>query len=964
MKGFSLKHTGTATAILMTTLFFATTYSSARTTLVSIAVTPTKVSIAVGLTQQFVAIGTYSDGSTKSLTKNVNWSSSNTVIATINAAGLARGRAVGSVSVTARYNGLVGSASLQVATAVLQSIKVTPTSASILVGQNQQFAASGTFSDGSTANITNSVTWTSSSPTVATVSITGLAFGVAAGRTTVTAVSGSISGTATLSVSVPVLLSIVITPANPSVPLGQTVQFTATGTYSDGGTQNLSSTAVWSSSAPGIANVSSAGLANSAGVGSTTITASVGTVSGQTILTVSPAALVGLSITPISAAVPLGTGQQFAATGTFTDGSVQNVTSGVTWVSSATSVATINTRGFATSAGIGSTSILASSGSIISNTAALTVLPAALQSIVVSPANISIALGTNQQLTATGTYSDGSTQDLTHAATWSSSASTVATISSAGLANSMGLGGTTISANSGSITGATTLTVAPAQLVSIAITPAIPSIPLGTTQQFTATGTFTDRTTQDLTTSVRWSSSDATVATVSNTDSTNGLASSLGTGTSNIMATFGAVSGATVLTVTPAILVSVTVSPSNVRIAPGTTQRYTATGVYSDSTSKDLTNTVAWTSSAPAIATIDETGMAYTVTAGDTSITASLGGITGATTLIVTESVLLSITVSPDAPSIPLGTTQQFSASGSYSDGSSQDITASVRWSSSDATLSTISNTGATVGLASSLAAGSVTITATLGTVSGTASLSITPAQLLSLGLSPLNPTIALGQSQQFTATGSYTDQSTRDVTTNANWSSSSATVAVVSNSTGSHGLATSSGVGSTTITATMGPTSASTLLAVGKAKLVSISVRPAGSSIPLGTVQQFTAVGTYTDSTTADLTGLASWSSSQTTVATISSSGNATSAGQGFTVITATYDGISGNANLTVGAPLVVAIKVSPTMPSIMLGTSQQFTATATYSDSSTLNVTNVASWTSSFPSVAAVNSSVSRQV
>lgn len=959
MKGFSLKHTRTATAVLMAALFFATTHSLAKPTLVSIAVTPSNASFAVGDTQQFAATGTFTDGSSKNLTKNVNWSMSNTVVATISAAGLATGRSVGSVTVMAKYNGAVGSASLQVLAAVLTSIKVTPTSASISVGQTQQFAATGTFSDGSTTNLTSTVMWTSSSPTVAAVGTTGLARGVAAGSTTVTAASGLISGNATLSVSVPALISIAITPSNPSVPLGQTVQLTATGTYSDGGTQNLTSSAIWSSSALGITTVSSTGLANSYGVGSATITASLDGVSGQTILTVSPSTLVSVLISPITASIPLGAGQQFAASGTFTDGNVQNVTGAVIWSSTAPSVATINTMGLATSTGTGATSILASSGSIISNAASLTTLPAALQSIAVSPANPSIAMGTNQLFMATGTYSDGSTQDLSSVVTWSSSLSTVAAISPAGLARSVDVGSTTISANSGSITGLTTLTVAPAQLVSIAITPAIPSIPLGTRQQFTATGTFTDQTTQDVTSSVRWSSSDATVATVSNGDTTHGVASSLETGTTNIMASFGSVSGATVLTVTPAILVSVTVSPWNARIAPGNKQQYTAIGVYSDSTTQILTSTVAWSSATPGVATINETGMANTVSAGDTLITASEGGITGSTTLTVTETVLLFITVSPNAPSIPLGMTQQFAASGTYSDGTSQEVTASVHWSSSDATISTISNSSPSIGLASSLAAGPVTITATLGTVSGTALLTITPAQLVSLGLWPLNPTIALGQSQQFTATGSYTDQSTRDVTTNASWSSSSATVAVVNNSTGSQGLATSSGVGSTTITATMGATSASTMLVVGSARLVSISVSPASASVPLGNGQQFTALARYTDSTTSDLTNLATWSSSLKTVATISSSGNAISTGQGSAIISASYGGISGIATLVVTAPLVVGVKVSPIMPSIMLSTSQQFTATATYSDSSTQSVTNAASWTSSYPSVATVNSS-----
>ena len=123
----------------------------------------------------------------------------------------------------------------------------------------------------------------------------------------------------------------------------------------------------------------------------------------------------------------------------------------------------------------------------------LTVTPAALLSIAVTPTNPSIALGTDQQFTATGTYSDSSTQDRTTSVTWSSSSVGVASVSNAsgteGLATSASIGGTTITAtDSGTgVNGSTVLTVTPATLVSIAVTPASPSIALGTDQQFSAT---------------------------------------------------------------------------------------------------------------------------------------------------------------------------------------------------------------------------------------------------------------------------------------------------------------------------------------------------------------------------------------------------------------------------------------------------------------------------------------------
>jgi len=138
---------------------------------------------------------------------------------------------------------------------------------------------------------------------------------------------------------------------------------------------------------------------------------------------------------------------------------------------------------------------------------------------------------------------------VTAAVTWSSSDTTIATISNAsgsnGLATSVSQGTVTVSATLSTISGSTGLTVTPAALVSIAVIPANSSIANGTGQQFAATGTYTDNSTQPLTASVNWSSSDTTVVSISNTTGSNGLASSVGQGSATISATLGTISGST-----------------------------------------------------------------------------------------------------------------------------------------------------------------------------------------------------------------------------------------------------------------------------------------------------------------------------------------------------------------------------------------------------------------------------------
>src|SRR5205814_185492 len=178
--------------------------------------------------------------------------------------------------------------------------------------------------------------------------------------------------------------------------------------------------------------------------------------------------------------------------------------------------------------------------------------------------------------------------EMSNSVSWSSSNTSVATVTSGGLATGGAQGGRQISA-SGGVTGSTTLTVGPATLASIAITPANPSIPKGTTQQFTATGTYSDGSTVEMTDSVSWSSSDTSVATITS----GGLATSITQGSSTISAS-GGVTGSTTLTVGPATLVSIAVTPANPSIPKGTTQQLTATGTYSDGSTQDLTGSATW----------------------------------------------------------------------------------------------------------------------------------------------------------------------------------------------------------------------------------------------------------------------------------------------------------------------------------------------------------------------------------
>ncbi len=358
----------------------------------------------------------------------------------------------------------------------------------------------------------------------------------------------------------------------------------------------------------------------------------------------------------------------------------------------------------------------------------------------------------------------------------------------------------------------------PSALLSLEVSPADPSIALGTTQQFKATGVFSDNTTRDMTASVTWSLSNEAVASISNDVVSKGLARSLSTGTTKVTAASGSVSGSTSLTVTAATLVSIEVTPKNPASAAGASQQFKATGTFTDNSTQDVTSLVTWSSSDPSIATISNDtaskGSAHALSAGTTTVTATSGDIFGSTSFRVTAASLVTLDITPKDPTVIKGMTRQFKATGTFTDNSSQDMTSVAAWSSSDPSIASISNAAGSQGLATSLSGGTTSITATFGNITCQTTMTVTTVTLVSIKVAPVNPVANFGATIQFKATGIYSDKSSGDITTVVTWSSSDNSIATISNAPGTKGLATTDHMfGRTTITATLGTISGSTLL-------------------------------------------------------------------------------------------------------------------------------------------------------
>ncbi len=691
-------------------------------TLHSITVTSNLTSNAMGLSEQLVATGNFTDGSSSVMTNSVTWSSSDATTIQVTANGLATGLRQGAASITATQGSLSASFSLTVTPATLASISVTPGGTDVASGLTRQLVANGTYTDGTSKVIATGLTWSSSSAAVASVdTATGLATGRSPGATSVTATVGSIAGMTTLNVTAAVLQSITLTAPASSVAAGLNEQLAATGIFSDGSAQLLTTGLAWASST-NYSAVTRSGVVTGISAGDSTITASMNGISGSVRIVTTAAVLQSIAITPVSPSIAAGLTTSLVVTGSYSDGSLAHVASGVSWTSASLSIANVVSTGVATGIGRGVATLTASVGSI-SSSVTLTVLPPVISSIRVSPPSASLPKGLTQAMTATATYSDGSQGTLSSGVGWTSSTPNVATVSGTGVLTGQSVGSTTLTATVSSISGTTTLNVIAAILQSIAVSAPDSSVAAGLSEQLTATGIYSDNSTLPLTTSVTWASS-TNYASVSS----QGVVAGNSIGNSTITATLSGITGSVRIATTAAVLQSIAITPTGPSVAAGYTTGLAVTGSYSDGSQDSITSGVSWTSANPGVATVNSTtGVATGVAQNSVVITASTGGVTASRTLTVTAPLLQSISITAATSSAVVGATDQLTAIGTYSDGSTQNLTSSITWETTAA--ASISNAGLVTGVT----AGSATITATLNGVSKSMAIPVTlPAGIAS----------------------------------------------------------------------------------------------------------------------------------------------------------------------------------------------------------------------------------------
>ena len=355
---------------------------------------------------------------------------------------------------------------------------------------------------------------------------------------------------------------------------------------------------------------------------------------------------------------------------------------------------------------------------------------------------------------------------------------------------------------------------------------------------------------------VTWSTSDASVATVS-----NGVVTAKEVGSATITAKAGEKSATCTITVVATPVTSVSLNKTSASLKVGETVTLTPTVKPDDATDK----TVTWTTSDASVATVSN-GVVTAKKVGNATITAKAGDKTATCLITVEATPVTSVTLNRTSASLKAGETLTLTATVKPDNATDKTVT----WSSSDASVATVSN-----GVVTAKKVGSATITAKAGDKTATCAVTVVATPVASVILNKTTASLKAGETVTLTATVKPDDATDKTVT----WSTSDNSVAVVSG-----GVVTAKGLGTAVITAAAGGKSASCAITVIPTPVLSVSLNKSSVKLLVGEYEQLYVLILPSDATEKTVV----WSTLDETVAIVDKAGKIKAIGKGETVIVA----------------------------------------------------------------------------
>ncbi|MGQ0639156.1 MAG: beta strand repeat-containing protein [Gemmatimonadaceae bacterium] len=527
---------------------------------------------------------------------------------------------------------------------------------------------------------------------------------------------------------------------------------------------------------------------------------------------------------------------------------------------------------------------------------------------------------------------------------WASENQAIATVSQSGVVLGVAPGVVQIAASSGGKSASATITVTRRPVSLVRVTPGTATISVSSSitlqaEAIDATGAPV------LGSTVRWQSSDETIAIVS----THGVVVGLAPGSVTISATIDGRVGTAAIAVAPQPVSAVMITPLADTLVVGSRVRFRASPVDSQNVAL-AGRIVLWSSSDPLVATVSSDGEVIGLAVGSARIRATVEGKFAEATVLVQQVPVANVAVTPNEVTLTPGQTSQVTVTLSDSAGNVL-IGRSVTFATSDATIASVS----TAGLIIAVAQGSTRIEVSSEGKSATVAVTVNPTPIASIAISPNAATLRVPQTtrlvaQAFDARGA--PLSNRSFT----WSSTAANVASVNQS----GDVTAVGTGSSSISAASEGQAATAVVTVVAAPAAVIVIAPKPVSLlPAQTqqlsVQLFDSAGGLLSQAGRPI----AWGSRDPAVTTVSSSGLVTAVAPGNTRVIVSTAGASASVvdsvNVTVTQPAASSIAVQPKAHVMNVGGTHALRAVVV-SSGAAVRGRNVA-WQSRSPSVVSVS-------
>ena len=935
----SVSETGLVTALAIGNVTITATTTNGQTAQIEFSVVPTpvsaitfdKTSIKLKVTETVKVIATIVPEDATN--KNINWTSSNNSVVSVDADGVVTAIAVGEAVITATAtdgSGVKATCSVSVIATPAEGVTIeTPNKTTFKAGESIKLNA--TVLPETTTDKT--ITWTSSNLAVATVDENGNVTAVGVGTVIITATtSNGKTYTTTLTVEPTLATSLTLNRTSASLKVANTIQLSAR--FTPATTTNQ--TVEWSTSNESVAKVNTSGLVTAKALGTCVITATAKDGSGVSAsceLVVGETSAESITISPKGPfTIKIGETVSLSATvlpETATDKSVS-------WLAQ-TSAVKVDQNGLVTGLAVGDSWVRATNSAGHADSVNFTVTPILVEEIEIEN-QLYFEVGQTQQIHAVVRPSNATNTALN----WTIKDSSVASVDNNGNVTALKLGATeiTVAATDGSgVTSTVKVNVIPTMATGIAI-----KDPVSTTFKARETiqlyAIVTPDNASDKT--VTWTSSNSEIATVNG----SGLVSAVSVGEVIITATNSAGQKASInLTVEKTLAESIVLNTTSVQLKVGEENSLTVSFTPATTTDKSIT----WSSSNTDVATVSETGLIKAVALGESVITAKTNdgsNLSVTCNVKVIPTLVESVVIDYDGPTtLKVRDKLQLSARVLPEDATNKNI----NWTSSNNSVVSVDAEG----VVTAVAVGEAVITATATDGSGvfnTVEVQVEPIYAESLTIvAEGSTTLRDGETVQLRAV--FVPENTTDkrvtwdagpeinatIDENGLFTAGSVprVVGVIASSIGTPRV-----YGTIEINVVETPAEGVTIESPNKTTL------KAGESIKLN--------ASVLPETTTDKS--INWSTSDATIATVDSEGNVIAVGVGTVEITATTsNGKTSKIALTIDPTLAESITLTPAMASILIGESIPMVVSVSPATTTNKSVT----WASSNPEVASVDDS-----